>query len=228
MRELIANEPQLIVAQDPRSPVAEAFRTLRTNIQFKSLDKPVRTLLVTSSAPGEGKSTVVANLAVSLAQTGAAVVAVDCDLRSPSLHTIFGLPNERGLTSLMLAGDTQVREFLQRSEAGGVDVLTSGPLPPNPAELLGSKRMEAVIRELRDMADYVIFDTPPVLSVTDAAVLATRMDGSMLVLSAGKARRDAAKKAKRTLEELSAHFLGVVVNNVKAEREAQSGYYARS
>jgi capsular exopolysaccharide synthesis family protein len=221
-------EPQLVVVQDPRSAIAEAFRTLRTNIQFKGLDKSLRTLLVTSSAAQEGKSTVVANLAVSLAQTGAAVVAVDCDLRSPSLHRIFALPNDRGLTSLMLSSDGRVRDFLQRSEAGGVDVLTSGPLPPNPAELLGSKRMEGVVQELREQADYVIFDTPAVLSVTDAAVLATRVDGSMLVLSAGKARRESAKKAKRTMEELSASFLGVIVNNVKAERESQSGYYART
>jgi capsular exopolysaccharide synthesis family protein len=228
VRDLIATDPQLIVASDPRSPVAEAFRTLRTNIQFKSLDNPVRTILVTSSAPGEGKSTVVANLAVSLAQTGAAVIAVDCDLRNPSLHTLFGLPNEGGLTSLVLQPDAGVRQFLQRSEAGGLDVLTSGPLPPNPAELLGSKRMESLIHELRGMADYVVFDTPPVLAVTDAAVLATKLDGSMLVLSAGRARRDAAKKAKRTLEELSSSFLGVVVNNVKADRESQSGYYART
>ena len=226
MRDLVDAEPRLIVAQDPRSAVAEAFRTLRTNIQFKSLDNPVRTILVTSSAPQEGKSTVVANLAVSLAQTGAAVIAVDCDLRSPSLHRIFGLPNERGLTSLMLAPTTGVREHLQRSEAGGVDVLTSGPLPPNPAEILGSKRMESLVRELRDMADYVLFDTPPVLAVTDAAVLATKVDGSVLVLSAGKSRRDAAKKAKRTLEDLGVRFLGVVVNNVKAERESQSGISA--
>ena len=228
MRHLIDAEPQLIVAQDPRSAAAEAFRTLRTNIQFKGLENPVRTMLVTSSAAEEGKSTVVANLAVSLAQTGAAVIAVDCDLRSPSLHRIFGLPNDRGLTSLMLTPDTGLRDYLQRSEAGGVDVLTSGPLPPNPAELLGSQRMASLLRELRDTADYVVFDSPPVLSVTDAAVLATKVDGSILVLSAGKARRDAAKKAKRTLEELSAHFLGVVVNNVKADRESQSGYYART
>jgi len=226
VRDLVDAEPRLIVAQDPHSAVAEAFRTLRTNIQFKSLDNPVRTILVTSSAPEEGKSTVVANLAVSLAQTGAAVIAVDCDLRSPSLHRIFGLPNERGLTSLMLAPTTGVREHLQRSEAGGVDVLTSGPLPPNPAEILGSKRMESLVRELRDMADYVLFDTPPVLAVTDAAVLATKVDGSVLVLSAGKSRRDAAKKAKRTLEDLGVRFLGVVVNNVKAERESQSGISA--
>jgi capsular exopolysaccharide synthesis family protein len=217
----------LIVTSDPRSAAAEAFRTLRTNIQFKSLDSPVRTLLVTSSAPEEGKSTVAANLAASLAQTGAAVIAVDCDLRNPSLHALFGLPNERGLTSLMLSPEGGVRQYLQRSEASNVDVLTSGPVPPNPAELLGSKRMESLVRELRDLADYVIFDTPPVLAVTDAAVLATRVDGSILVLKAGKARRDAAKKAKRTLEELSGRFLGVVVNNVKADRESQSGYYAR-
>ncbi len=215
----------MIVANDPRSPVAEAFRTLRTNIQFKSLDSPVRTILVTSSTAGEGKSTVAANLAVSLAQTGAAVIVVDCDLRNPSLHEIFGVGNDRGLTSLMLAQDTTARDYLQRSEAGSLDVLTSGPLPPNPAELLGSKRMESVVRELRDLVDYVIFDTPPVLAVTDAAVLATKVDGSVLVLSAGKARRDAAKKAKRTLEELSARFLGVVMNNVKMDRETQAGYY---
>ncbi|HEU0168389.1 MAG TPA: CpsD/CapB family tyrosine-protein kinase [Chloroflexota bacterium] len=205
--------------------MAEAFRTLRTNIQFKSLDNPVRTMLVTSSAPGEGKSTVVANLAASLAQAGAAVIAVDCDLRNPSLHDTFGLPNERGITSLMLSPEGRIRDYLQRSETGALDVLTSGPIPPNPAEILGSKRMESAIRELRDMADYVIFDTPPVLAVTDASVLATKVDGTILVLSAGKARRDGAKKAKRALEELRARFLGVVVNNVKAE--AGSGYYAK-
>jgi len=216
-------EPQLIVASDPRSPMAEAFRTLRTNIQFKSLDNPVRTMLVTSSAAEEGKSTVVANLAASLAQAGAAVVAVDCDLRNPSLHKAFDLPNERGLTSLMLSPEAGVREFLQRSEAASLDVLTSGPLPPNPAELLGSKRMEILVKELRDMFDYVVFDTPPVLTVTDAAVLAAKVDGSILVLSAGRARRDAAKKAKQTLEESRARFLGVVVNNVKAQPTA--GYY---
>jgi non-specific protein-tyrosine kinase len=228
VRELIDNDPQLIVASDPRSATAEAFRTLRTNLQFKSLDNPLRTIMVTSSASEEGKSTVVANLAVSLAQTGAAVIAVDCDLRHPSLHRLFGLPNERGLTSMMLSQDGHVRDYLQRSEVGSLDVLTSGPQPPNPAELLGSKRMENLVRELRDAADYVIFDTPPVLAVTDAAVLATKVDGTILVLSAGRARRDAAKKAKRTLEELSARFIGVVVNNVKADRETQSGYYARS
>lgn len=215
-------EPNLIVVSDPRSPAAEAFRTLRTNLQFKSLDNPVRTILITSSAADEGKSTVAANLAVCLAQTGAAVVAVDCDLRNPSLHELFGLPNERGLTSLMLTPDLTVRDVLQRSEAGGLDVLTSGPLPPDPQELLGSQRMEAIVRELRDKADYVVFDTPPVLSVADAAVLAMRVDGTMLVLRAGSARRDAAKRAKRQLEELSARFLGVVLNNVK---EAATGYY---
>ncbi|MHB8619472.1 MAG: CpsD/CapB family tyrosine-protein kinase [Chloroflexota bacterium] len=214
----------MIVANDPRSAAAEAFRTLRTNIQFKSLDNPVRTIMITSSAPEEGKSTVVANLAMSLAQTGAAVTVVDCDLRRPSLHTLFDLPNERGLTSLMLSQEG-VRQFLQRNEAAGLNVLTSGPLPPNPSELLGSKRMEGVIRELRDGADYVVFDTPPVLNVTDAAVLATKVDGTILVLSAGKARRDAAKQAKRTLEELSVRFLGVVMNNVKAERDANRRYY---
>ncbi|MGH2518404.1 MAG: CpsD/CapB family tyrosine-protein kinase [Chloroflexota bacterium] len=208
-------ESPLIGNSDLQSPLAEAFRTLHTNIQFKSLDSPVRSMVITSSALAEGKSTVVANLAISLAQTGASVIAVDCDLRKPSLHALFGLANERGVTSLLLTQES-ARQFLQRNEATGVDVLTSGPLPPNPAEILGSKRMAQVVRELRDAADYVLFDTPPVLAVTDAAVLATRVDGAILVLSAGKARREAAKRAKRTLEELPTRFLGVVINNVKA------------
>ncbi len=117
------------------------------------------------------------------------------------------------------------KQFLQHSESGNLDVLTSGPLPPNPAELLGSKRMEGLIRELRDMVDYVVFDAPPVLGVTDAAVLATKVDGTILVLSAGKARREAAKRAKRTLEELSTRFLGVVVNNVKKDGSGANPYY---
>jgi non-specific protein-tyrosine kinase len=173
--------------------------------------------MISSSTHGEGKTTVLANLGASLAQTGAAVILVDCDLRKPDLHRLFDLPNERGLTSLILTQEG-VKPYLQRNEKTGLDVLTSGPLPPNPAEILGSKRMEGIIRELRDAADYVLFDVPPILSVTDAAVLARKVDGTILVLSAGKAKRDDAKRAKRTLEELSSHFLGVVVNNIKLDR----------
>src|SRR3990172_5764029 len=147
----LVGEPLVTIA-NPRSPGAEAYRTLRTNIQFSSLDRPVRTLLVTSTSPAEGKSTTIANLGVTFAQAGHEVVLVDCDLRRPSLDRIFGLPNERGLTSLILSdGDPQ--SAVQATQIEKLRVLTSGPLPPNPSELLGSQRIDRVIGGLREMAD---------------------------------------------------------------------------
>lgn len=213
----------LVVLRDPASPAAEAYRTLRTNIQFSSLDKPLRTLLVTSTAPDEGKSTTLANLAVTMAQAEQRVILVDCDLRRPSLHTLFGLPNEQGLTSVILQqGDAPLP--LQPTGVPGLSLLTSGPLPPRPADLLGSRRMEALIGRLLAEADVVLFDTPPVIAVTDAAVLATRMDGVLLVLQAGKTRRDRAREARRLLEKVKANIIGVVLNN--ARLEAGYGYYS--
>lgn len=158
----MATVNQLVTIRDPRSPAAEAYRTLRTNIQFASLDRPLRTLLATSSAPDEGKSTTIANIAVTVAQSERRVLLVDCDLRRPTLHTMFGLPNETGLTSLML--DENGRIPVQKTDIPGLLVLTSGPLPPRPADILGSRRMEAVIAQLREHADMVLFDTPPVNS----------------------------------------------------------------
>lgn len=211
----------LIALRDPRSPAAEAYRTLRTNIQFSSLDKPLRTLLATSTAPDEGKSTTLANLAVTMAQAEQRVILVDCDLRRPSQHTLFELPNEAGLTSLMLAEDAELP--LQETGVPGLSLLTSGPLPPRPADILGSRRMEAVIARLRDQADIVLFDTPPVVVVTDAAVLATRMDGVLLVFQAGKTSRERAREARRLLENVKANIIGVVLNNAEVERTY--GYY---
>lgn len=212
----------LVALRDPRSPAAEAYRTLRTNIQFSSLDKPLRTLLATSTAPDEGKSTTIANLAVTMAQSEQRVILVDCDLRRPSLHTLFGLPNEVGLTTLIL-DQSRSEVALQPTPVAGLSLLTSGPLPPRPADILGSKRMEAVITYLRELADIVLFDTPPVIAVTDAAVLATRVDGVLLVLQAGKTRRDRAREARQLLEKVKANIVGVVLNN--AEIEADYGYY---
>lgn len=212
----------LIALRDPSSPAAEAYRTLRTNIQFSSLDKPLHTLLVTSTAPDEGKSTTLANLAVTMAQAEQKVILVDCDLRRPSLHTLFDLPNERGLTSVILEqGEAPLS--LQPTGVPGLSLLASGPLPPRPADLLGSRRMEALIERLRAEADIVLFDTPPVIAVTDAAVLATRLDGVLLVLQAGKTRRDRAREARRLLEKVKANIVGVVLNN--ARLEAGYGYY---
>lgn len=213
---------QLIALRDPRSPAAEAYRTLRTNIQFSSLDKPLRTLLATSTAPDEGKSTTIANLAVTMAQAEQRVILVDCDLHRPTLHTLFDLPNDAGLTSLILAQeDAEIP--LHDTGVPGLSLLASGPLPPRPADILGSRRMEAVIGRLRSQADIVLFDTPPVIAVTDAAVLATRVDGVLLVFQAKKTNRERARRARQMLEKGKANIVGVVLNN--AELERGYGYY---
>lgn len=216
------SSPDLIALRDPRSAAAEAYRTLRTNIQFSSLDRPLHTLLATSAAPDEGKSTTLANLAVTMAQAEQRVILVDCDLRRPSLHTIFGVGNETGLTSALLDQADAPLPLVQTS-VPGLNLLPSGPLPPRPADLLGSRRMEELIGRLRDAADIVLFDTPPVVAVTDAAVLATRLDGVLLVLQAGKTRRDRAREARSLLEKVKAHIVGVVLNNAKLE--PGYGYY---
>jgi len=178
-------EINLITLTDPRSPVAEAYRALRTNLMFYSLDEPLRSLAVTSPAAHEGKSTVVANLAVTLAQGGNRTILVDCDLRKPEQHTLWGLPNDRGLTTMLLDSDAMQNPALQSVGVDNLQVLTSGPLPPNPADVIGSRRMDDVIDALKAKADYVIFDSPPVLAVTDAALLGHKVDGIVLVLRAG-------------------------------------------
>ncbi len=206
----------LVAARSPQSQAAEAYRTLRTNIQFSSLDRDLRTLLVTSAGPSEGKSTVLANLAITIAESGRRVIAADCDLRRPGLHRLFGLRETPGLTTMLLEGDADPP--LQTTAVPHLRVLASGPLPPNPAELLASERMAGVISRLAEHADLVLFDSPPVAAVSDAAVLAARVDGVLLVVDAGRTRRDTARQAKEQLERVGARLLGVVLNNVKPER----------
>ncbi len=206
----------LIALRDARSPAAEAYRTLRTNLLFSSLDKPLHTLLITSTAPDEGKTTTAANLAVTMAQAEQRVILVDCDLRRPGLHTLFQLPAEPGLTNVMLEQEDAPIPLHQTS-VPGLLLLPSGPLPPRPADLLGSQRMERLIQRMREQADIILFDTPPVTAVTDAAVLSTRVDGVLLVLQAGKTRRDRAREARRLLEKVKAHIVGVVLNNARLE-----------
>jgi len=208
----------IITLRDPRSPVAEAYHALRTNIQFSSLDTELRTLLVTSAGSGEGKSTTLANLAVAMAEGGGRVLAVDCDLRRSSLHTLFGLPNTRGLTNVIL-DEAAGALPLQDTPIANLKVLTSGPLPPNPSELLGSRRMTRVLEVLRDAADTVLFDAPPVVAVSDAALLAPRVDGVLLVVDAGQTRRDWARRARAQLEKVNARVLGVVLNNVPLDSQ---------
>lgn len=217
--------PRLLVAPDDlKSPAAEAFRALRTNLQFLGLDRALGTVIVTSPGPGEGKSTVTANLGVALGLAGSQVILVGADLRKPTLHRHFGLSNDVGLTSV-LTGNVRWQDALQDTGFQGVRVLAAGPIPPNPAELLGTERMRELIGELRDAADMVIFDTPPVLNVTDAGVLAQRVDGVIYVISAGVTPRDIARAGKQRLEQVGARLLGTVVNRVEPRGGNYYYYY---
>ena len=205
-----------------KSAAAEGFRTLRTNLQFLSADKPLKVLVITSSAPAEGKTTTAINLATSLAQMGQRVLLVDADLRRPSLHRSFNLAATPGLSNF-LVGKAELSAVLKKTPIEGLQVLVSGPIPPMPAELLGSHRMGELLDQLRPQFDTVLLDTPPVVAVTDATLLATMADGVLLVVSCGKTTREQAKVALLTLEKAGIKPLGVVMNQV--DRRKGYGYY---
>jgi capsular exopolysaccharide synthesis family protein len=211
----------------PRSPVAEAYRVLRTNLNFAAIDSGLRTVLVTSASPGEGKSTTAANLAVVMAQAGKHVIVVDADLRRPTLHRLFEAGNNQGLTTALLDSQTSPANHLQESLVSGLRLLTSGPLPPNPAELLNSQRMHQLVESLQNEADLVIFDTPPVLTVADASILAAQVAGCVLVVGAGETRRDGLVQAAETLHKAGATLYGVVMNRVRTGRSGYYNYYYR-
>ena len=178
--------------------------------------------MVTSSGPTEGKSVTLANLAVVMAQSGLRVVAVDSDLRRPVLHKIFELPNNFGLTDAIVQSNPGVAEYLQTTEIENLWVLTSGKLPPNPSELLGSQRMGALIEELKGVSDVVLFDSPPSLIVTDSAILGTKVDGTLIVCDAGRTRRNEAERSAKELRRVGVHLLGAVLNRLSGRR---GGYY---
>lgn len=223
---MVANHrsDSLVTLTSPRSPVSEAYRTLRTNLEFSSLDQPLRTMVVTSPGPEEGKSTTLANLAVTLAHAEKRVILVDCDLRRPSQHEIFGLSNGVGLTTMVVDEEAMRDPPLLETGVEGLQLLPSGPLPPNPSELVGSRRMAEIISALSERADIVLFDAPPVIAVTDAAVLASRVDGVLLVIKAGTTKRDHAKRAKALLDKVNAHVVGAVLNNIKMDTSYYSYY----
>lgn len=214
----------LITITNPRSPISEAYRTLRTNLEFSSLDKPIRSMVVTSAAPEEGKSTTLANLAVTIAQSGKKVILVDCDLRRPSLNQIFNARGSAGFTDMMRDDALMTKPPLQETNVTNLRLLTSGTLPPNPSELLASRRMGDVIAALQQQADIILFDAPPVVAVTDAAVLASKVDAVLLVVSAGKTKREHARKARALLEKVNARLIGTVLNNVKGETSLYQYY----
>src|SRR5262245_28092358 len=213
----------LVTLANPRSPVAEAFRTLRSNIQLSSLDRPVRSLLVTSAGPDEGKSTTLANLGVTFAQGGTRTLLVDCDLRRPSLHSLFGVANDRGLTSMLLAEEHGPSPIVA-TPVEGLRLLPCGPPPPNPSEVLGSQRFQTLLSGLQAEADLLLFDCPPALAVSDAAVLSRHVEAVLLVASAGKTKRDHAGRARQMLERAGARILGVELNKARVDAAGYSTY----
>jgi non-specific protein-tyrosine kinase len=215
-------QDKIIVTQDPFSPASEAYRMIRSNIQFMSVDRPAKIIMVTSPALGEGKSTTVANLGVVMAQAGLKTIIVDADLRRPVQHQIFQVPNLGGLTDLLCAPELEINGHLKKTYFRDLQLITCGVLPPNPSELLGSQRMGQLLAGLHELADVIIFDSPPVVAVADAAVLSNRVDGVILVSMAGKTRRDMAKQAVLILRQAGAHFFGGVLNRVS---KGQGGYY---
>lgn len=214
---------ELIALHAPRSPISEAYRALRTNIQFARPGQAIRSLLVTSAGPVEGKTATAANLAVVLAQGGQRVILVDADLRRPRLHRLFEVPREPGLTDLIVGRDDDVAGYLQPTAQENLHVLPCGPLPRNPAELLASARAAEVMDRIGARADVVVYDSPPAATVTDAVLLGARVDGVIQVVEAGGPRRDVVQRARRLLEKVGAPLLGPVLNRVDA---ADMGYYA--
>jgi capsular exopolysaccharide synthesis family protein len=213
----------LIVQDNPKSPVSEAYRTLRTNIQFSSFDNELDTILVTSSGPSEGKSTTAANLALSMAEVDKKVLLIDCDLRKPSLHKKFNISNNKGLSNLLI-GQFKFDEVAQKY-SDNMCILTSGTVPPNPSEMLASKKMKQFLEEAKKIFDFIILDTPPVVAVTDAQLLSTMVGGVLLVVAAGQAEIGAAEKAKELLENVKANIVGVVLNKADVAGGKKYGYY---
>jgi polysaccharide chain length determinant protein (PEP-CTERM system associated) len=214
----------LVTHFEPKSPISEAYRTFRTNLQFARLDTPLKTILVTSSGPGEGKSTTVANLAITMAQMGTNILLIDSDLRRPVLHSVFGLQKNPGLTNY-LAGKIPLSEIIQPTLVENLSLITCGILPPNPSELLGSKKMRELLGELKEKFEIILLDSPPVIAVTDAAVLSTLLDGVVLVASSSSTSKEALARAINLLENVQSRILGGVLNKIKVESVYGSYHY---
>lgn len=212
---------KLIVSNNPKSPISETYRVIRTNIQFAGAGKQLKYIAFTSSVPGEGKSTTISNLALTMAQDGKKVLLIDNDLRKPMQHKVFGLLN-KGLTNIIAMGLT-FDEVVNKDVFPNLDVLTSGPIPPNPSEMLGSEKMSDILKEVGEKYDFILLDLPPILAVTDAAIVGHMADGIVLVVRSGIT---APEEAKKRLEAGHANILGVVLNGVPTEKKGYGyGYY---
>ena len=211
----------LVTLTDSKSVAAEAYRTLRTNIQFSSYDQEVRVITVTSSRPAEGKSTVACNMAITFAENGKKVLLVDTDLRRPTVHKKFKLPNSLGIVNVIMNME-MLDEVVHHNVIEGLDIITSGVIPPNPSELLGSRKFQRFVDEMRDQYDTIILDSPPLLAVTDAQVLTTLSDGTVVVAQHGVTKKDEISQAKDLLEKVKGNILGVVLSQIPPE---DNGYY---
>ncbi|MGH1363798.1 MAG: polysaccharide biosynthesis tyrosine autokinase [Calditrichia bacterium] len=217
-------EARLITHFDPKSPISEAYRTLRTNIQFQKFENECPALLVTSSTPKEGKSTTIANLAITMAQMGSRTLIVDTDLRRPVIHSVFGLRKEKGVSNFLL-GKMSFDEITKPTIIDNLYAITSGPLPPNPSEMIASDEMDDFIRVAREKFDVVLFDSPPIIAVTDAAIMSAKIDGLLLVVRAHQTQKHAVRHAKTLLENVESNILGCLLNGVSAKRSYGSYYY---
>lgn len=214
----------LIAHLHPKSPISEAYRTLRTNLHFSSMRGFIRLILLTSAGPEEGKSTTLANLAVTLAQSGKKVLVADCDLRKPVQHKIFEVPNIRGLTNLLVEG-LEPSEVIQETKVPGIWMMTAGPIPPNPAELLDSTAFKELLPKLLENYDHVLIDSPPAVAVTDATIIAPQVHGVLLVIKSGEARNEMVKEAKAILDKANARVIGAVLNGVEYSSDEYRYYY---
>lgn len=223
MPNIHSNKRNLITHFNSLSPISEQYKTIRTNIQF-STDQGIRSIVVTSSGPGEGKSTTVANLAVTFAQQEKRTLLIDGDLRKPTVHYTFQVENQRGLTNVLTKRD-DLFSCIQKTKIDHLSVLPTGPIPPNPAELLGSQAMKEFLNRAMENFDMILIDTPPVLAVTDAQILANQCDGTILVIKSGETQVDAAMKAKELLVAANGKLLGTVLNQKKVQDSHYYYYY---
>lgn len=213
---------QLISHQHNKSVLTEEYRTIRTNIQFASFEQEVKTILVTSTNPNEGKSLTCINLAIIFATDNKRILYVDTDMRKPTGHKMLKLVNVHGISSY-LAGQKSIEEIIQPTHINNLSIITAGPIPPNPAEMLGSSKMKEFIAEIRPHFDLIFFDSPPILAVTDAPILAKQLDASIMVIHAKKTDRSLAQQAKKKLETANPRILGAILNNKKAKM--RKSYY---
>jgi capsular exopolysaccharide synthesis family protein len=218
-----SEKPELVTLHSPKSTASEAYRGIRTSLLFSSADKPPQVVLVSSAAPQEGKTSTALNLAITMAQTGGKVILLDCDMRKPSLHKVFGLPRDKGMSSI-LVGNCEVKDALLNTPVPNLDIIPCGPIPPNPSEILGSPRMARLLELLRKSYSRVIIDTPPVTAVTDAAVIGRLVDGAVVVVRAGATPREIVRNGLIQLKAVNSPILGVVLNGVDMDRDG-SYYY---